>query len=98
MTAIRTRFFEGAYCSPWPDGLAAYGGHSQRKRHGRQGRGRWFTSTPLPGRHFPRRTNHSSMDQKSLLFQPHVIVVLAGRDGGIPEQRQRAAQHLLAVD
>ena len=52
----------------------------------------------IPGKTFPAPAKPLVMDQKSLLFQPHVLAVSAGCDGAIPEQRQGAAQHLLAVD
>ena len=52
----------------------------------------------IQGKTFPAPSQQPVMDQKGLMFNPHVMVVAGGDHGRVPEQRQRAAQRLLAVD
>jgi hypothetical protein len=49
------------------------------------------------GKTFPKPDKSFSLYQKSLVFQPHILIVPAGATVEFPQQRQRAAQHLLAV-
>jgi plastocyanin len=57
--------------------VAAYGGSMSGKINGGKGAAVVYVET-IPGKTFPPPDKHITMDQKSLLFQPHVIVVLVG--------------------
>ena len=57
--------------------LAAYGGSVSGKISGGKGAAVVYIDA-IPGRTFPAPDKHISIDQKSLLFQPHATVVLVG--------------------
>ncbi len=69
-----------------PLGLTAQAGTISGKVSGGKGSAVVYVDT-IPGKTFPAPDKHVVMDQKSLLFQPHVLVVLAGRNRRLPEQR-----------
>ena len=50
----------------------------------------------IPGKTFPAPAKHVVMDQNSLLFQPHIVVVQVGTTVDFLNSDKRAAQHLLA--
>ena len=52
----------------------------------------------IQGKTFPAPTQQPVMDQKGLAFRPTSHGRAAGDNGGVPEQRQRATQRVLAVD
>ncbi len=56
---------------------AAYAGTVSGKINGGKGAAVVYIEA-VPGKTFPAPAKHIVMDQKSLLFQPHVIVVLVG--------------------
>ena len=58
-------------------GVIAYGGSVSGKITGGKGATVVYIEA-LPGKTFPAPAKHIAMDQKSLLFQPHAIVVLVG--------------------
>ena len=58
-------------------GVAAYGGTVTGKVSGGKGATVVYIDA-VPGKTFPAPAKHLVMDQKSLLFQPHAAVVLAG--------------------
>ena len=76
MTAIRTHFSK-ALIVALAGGLAAYGATLSGTITGGKGAAVVYIDT-IPGKTFPAPDKHIVEDQKSLLFQPHVIVVLAG--------------------
>ena len=45
----------------------------------------------IAGKTFPAPKDHPVMDQKGLMFSPHIMRDPAGHNGGFPEQRHRAA-------
>jgi plastocyanin len=58
-------------------GAAAYAGTVSGKINGGKGAAVVYIEA-IPGKTFPAPAKHIVMDQKSLLFQPHAIVVLVG--------------------
>lgn len=58
-------------------GLAAFGGTIGGKVTGGRGPAVVYVEA-IPGKTFPAPAKHIVMDQKSLLFQPHILVVLQG--------------------
>lgn len=58
-------------------GVIAYGGSVSGKITGGKGATVVYIEAPA-GKTFPAPEKHIAMDQKSLLFQPHAIVVLVG--------------------
>jgi plastocyanin len=76
MTAIRTHFPK-ALVVALAGGLAAYGATLSGTITGGKGAAVVYIDT-IAGKTFPAPDKHIVEDQKSLLFQPHVIVVLAG--------------------
>ena len=58
-------------------GVAAYGGTLSGKITGGKGAGVVYIEA-IPGKTFPEPAKHLVMDQKSLLFQPHAMVVTVG--------------------
>jgi plastocyanin len=76
MTAIQ-RHFSKALILALAGGLASYGATLSGTITGGKGAAVVYIDT-IPGKTFPAPDKHVVEDQKSLLFQPHVIVVLAG--------------------
>lgn len=58
-------------------GVIAFGGSVSGKISGGKGAAVVYIDA-IPGKTFQAPEKHAAMDQKSLLFQPHVLVVLAG--------------------
>jgi plastocyanin len=58
-------------------GIAAYGGAVSGKITGGKGAAVVYIDA-IPGKTFPEPAKHVTMDQKSLLFQPHAVVVTVG--------------------
>jgi len=58
-------------------GVIAHGGSISGKINGAKGATVVYLEAPA-GKTFPAPEKHIAMDQKSLLFQPHAIVVLVG--------------------
>ena len=56
---------------------AAYAGTIQGKVSGPKGESVVYVET-IAGKTFPAPTEHAGMDQKGLMFVPHVIVIMAG--------------------
>lgn len=76
MTAIHTNLSK-ALILALAGGLAAYGATLSGTVTGGKGAAVVYIDA-IPGKTFPAPDKHIIEDQKSLLFQPHVIVVLAG--------------------
>jgi len=76
MTEIQTHFSKTLILA-LAGGLVAQGAVLSGKISGGKGAAVVYIET-IPGKTFPAPAKHIAMDQKSLLFQPHVIVVLAG--------------------
>ena len=52
----------------------------------------------IQGKTFPAPSQQPVMDQKGLMFSPHIMVIELGTTVEFSEQRQCATQRLLAVD
>jgi plastocyanin len=76
MTAMRITFSK-ALILAWAGGFAAQGATLSGTITGGKGVAVVYIDT-IPGKTFPAPDKHMVEDQKSLLFQPHAIVVLAG--------------------
>jgi plastocyanin len=76
MTALQT-YFSRALPLALAGGLAAYGATLSGTVTGGKGAAVVYIDA-IPGKTFPAPAKHAIEDQKSLLFQPHVRVVLAG--------------------
>ena len=76
MTAIRIHL-SMALILALAEGLASYGATLSGTITGGKGAAVVYIDT-IPGKTFPAPSKHVIEDQKSLLFQPHVIVVLVG--------------------
>ena len=76
MTKIQTHFSKTLILA-LAGGLVAQGAVLSGKINGGKGAAVVYIEA-IPGKTFPASAKHIAMDQKSLLFQPHVIVVLVG--------------------
>jgi len=76
MSIIKTCLSK-AFVIALASGLAAFGGTISGKVAGGRGPAVVYIEA-IPGKTFPAPAKHIVMDQKSLLFQPHILVVLQG--------------------
>jgi len=76
MTANQTHFSR-ALVLALAGGVAAYGGAISGKVTGGKGAAVVYIEA-IPGKTFPESAKHLTMDQKQLLFQPHLLVVELG--------------------
>jgi plastocyanin len=76
MSAIQSNFSKTLLVL-FAAGATAYAGTVSGKINGGKGAAVVYIEA-IPGKTFPAPAKHIPMDQRSLLFQPHVIVVLVG--------------------